>query len=68
MSNSGEWKCCIRLIETVPSTFNCVVLTVYLLFFFSSAPSVLTLTAVKHLLSGIIKTLTQTNDIAVNIK
>ena len=36
--------------------------------FFSSAPSVLTLTAVKHLLSGVIKTLTETNDITVNIR
>ena len=35
---------------------------------FSSAPSVLTLTAVRHLLSGVIKTLTQTNDITVNIR
>lgn len=34
----------------------------------SSAPSVLTLTAVKHLLSGVIKTLTQTDDIKVNIR
>ena len=36
--------------------------------FFSSAPSVLTLTAVKHLLSGVIKTLTETNDITVNVR
>ncbi|XP_073255709.1 BOS complex subunit NOMO3-like [Porites lutea] len=34
----------------------------------TSAPSVLTLTAVKHLLSGVIKTLTETNDITVNIR
>ena len=36
--------------------------------FFSSAPSVLTLTAVKHLLSGVIKTLTETSDITVSIR
>ena len=53
---------------SIIGSFTCEGFLLINFLFFSSAPSVLTLTAVKHLLSGVIKTLTETNDITVNIR